>query len=496
MIKTDKPLVQWDLNRVVEITTDETFNEVHFYNSNCPKALVVKPFDNNTKANIPNILLQEALPIVVWLVHSDESGDRSLDCDTLVVSPRKMPDDYVYEETEVITFKKLTKDVKEAVKRANDISADLEEKRDSGYFNGYTPQRGVDYFNSEDLELAEKYIADKVEPLQEQIDNCIAGLKGFYYKAVDKNNKIIYLTKERLCTDGNYYIECLGNFAFWKVTTPDGGERGIYGEGYKGGTAFVSENSKYRISQKVEVEPEHSYQMNVFINLQENVTSNEMKAYLIVRSYTADNEFIENNFTTFQKKLKNVTIIDTDTNETVTTMESGKWYQFSTIINTGANVGYLELEMYSTTERAYFDNISLYSTLQNKDINLVTNGGFEGTPQIETDLYYSENAVGKLLSVCNSAKFENSLITTKVEPGKIYYELVDESIDPFATATKKEEVDIDDFSVWCDYCHDEGAIQLREKGTAIVVISSTEGSNKRFKITVDDSGTLSAAEIV
>lgn len=150
MIKTDKPLVQWDLNRVVEITTDETFNEVHFYNSNCPKALVVKPFDNNTKANIPNILLQEALPIVVWLVHSDESGDRSLDCDTLVVSPRKMPDDYVYEETEVITFKKLTKDVKEAVKRANDISADLEEKRDSGYFNGRDGVDGKDGIDGKD----------------------------------------------------------------------------------------------------------------------------------------------------------------------------------------------------------------------------------------------------------------------------------------------------------------------------------------------------------
>lgn len=158
MIKTEKPLVQWDLNRVVEINTTETFNEVHFYNSNCPEAMAVEPFDDNTKANIPNILLQEALPIVVWLVYSDESGDRSLDCDTLVISPRKMPPGYVYEETEVITFKKLTKDVEEAikrandisadmeekltkdveeaVKRANDISADMEEKRDSGYFNG------------------------------------------------------------------------------------------------------------------------------------------------------------------------------------------------------------------------------------------------------------------------------------------------------------------------------------------------------------------------
>ena len=42
MIKTEKPLVQWDKNRVVEISTTETFNVVHFYNSKCPKALFNK----------------------------------------------------------------------------------------------------------------------------------------------------------------------------------------------------------------------------------------------------------------------------------------------------------------------------------------------------------------------------------------------------------------------------------------------------------------------
>ena len=33
------------------------------------------------------------------------------------------------------------------------------------------------------------------------------------------------------------------------------------------------------------------------------------------------------------------------------------------------------------------------------------------------------------------------------------------------------------------------------RGKAMILQSSTEGSDKRFKITVDDSGTLSAAEI-
>ena len=33
------------------------------------------------------------------------------------------------------------------------------------------------------------------------------------------------------------------------------------------------------------------------------------------------------------------------------------------------------------------------------------------------------------------------------------------------------------------------------EGTAVIVKSSTEGSTKRFKITVDDSGTISATEV-
>lgn len=33
------------------------------------------------------------------------------------------------------------------------------------------------------------------------------------------------------------------------------------------------------------------------------------------------------------------------------------------------------------------------------------------------------------------------------------------------------------------------------EGTAMIVKSSTEGSTKRFKITVDDSGTISATEV-
>ena len=65
MIKIDKQLVQWELNRTISISSTEPYNEVHFYNRHCKEALVVKPFEENTKANIPNILLQSSDMIYV-----------------------------------------------------------------------------------------------------------------------------------------------------------------------------------------------------------------------------------------------------------------------------------------------------------------------------------------------------------------------------------------------------------------------------------------------
>lgn len=76
-------------------------------------------------------------------------------------------------------------------------------------------------------------------------------------------------------------------------------------------------------------------------------------------------------------------------------------------------------------------------------------------------LNYSDNAVGKLLSVCNDEKFEYALKITSLEPGKIYYELVGDD-DPFKTQEQisVDEVNRDDFSVWCHDCYNEGNVDL------------------------------------
>lgn len=102
-IKQGEPerLYQWDTDRQIEITNTEglAVDEVHFSNSYMVKALVVEP--QRTTANIPNILLQYAVPIKIYVVAHTENGKHVTFTAQFEVNNRTRPSDYVYTETEV-----------------------------------------------------------------------------------------------------------------------------------------------------------------------------------------------------------------------------------------------------------------------------------------------------------------------------------------------------------------------------------------------------------
>lgn len=111
-IEDDKPfLYQWDLNMRVELLNIKQGTEVHFSDTyitsdNC---LVAESYEQNNKvfANIPNILLQRSGIILVYLYIQDEGRAWTEFKTEIVVLPRKKPANYVYTETEVLTYKKL-----------------------------------------------------------------------------------------------------------------------------------------------------------------------------------------------------------------------------------------------------------------------------------------------------------------------------------------------------------------------------------------------------
>ena len=106
-IKPDREglLTQWDLNRRIQITglEDISNTEIHFSKPDDTKgAYVVLPVIENgiAFADIPNILLTVSGRIDVFVYRDDHTCVRGV----FVVAPREKPDDYIYEETEVLKY--------------------------------------------------------------------------------------------------------------------------------------------------------------------------------------------------------------------------------------------------------------------------------------------------------------------------------------------------------------------------------------------------------
>lgn len=112
-ITVENKIYQWDLNRQVKITLPEgtEADEAHFAHPNDKKALVVriKEIDGIYVADIPNILLQSDKRILVWIVNDNQT----LHSKSLAVIPRIKPDDYAYEETEILRIADIEKRIAE-----------------------------------------------------------------------------------------------------------------------------------------------------------------------------------------------------------------------------------------------------------------------------------------------------------------------------------------------------------------------------------------------
>lgn len=104
-------LTQWDLNRKVIITGYEGVAEVHFASPGDDHgAYVVELIDG--QAEIPNILLTMAGTINVYVY----PADRTVFATTLWVMAREKPDDYIYTETEVLSYKTLDEKIGDLAK--------------------------------------------------------------------------------------------------------------------------------------------------------------------------------------------------------------------------------------------------------------------------------------------------------------------------------------------------------------------------------------------
>lgn len=104
---------QWDLEQKI-VVPEGMADEVHFSNEKHTQAPVCDVYELNgvRLVNVPNIMLQEALPLTVYAYAKDDKGERTTYADIFRVVARPKPDDYVYTETEIRTWADLDERIK------------------------------------------------------------------------------------------------------------------------------------------------------------------------------------------------------------------------------------------------------------------------------------------------------------------------------------------------------------------------------------------------
>ena len=153
-MNTEKKLYQWDIGQklagctglYVDFLIDNEVYRVETANGMCI---------------IPDELLQTSGKHKVYECMTNNTI-RSF---AFSVMPRPMPPDYVFTPTEKLTIEGLAQ-------RVDDAVADMIRRADSGEFDGYTPVKGVDYFDGEKGAKGDPFTYKDFTPEQ------LASLKG------------------------------------------------------------------------------------------------------------------------------------------------------------------------------------------------------------------------------------------------------------------------------------------------------------------------------
>lgn len=110
---------QWDSDICVLLPNAKVGDEVHFAHRKDKKSLVTtaKLVGETVVAQVPNLLLQKAGFIQIYHFITDEKGNRTISRDELKVLEKEKPDDYLYEESQILSWEYLDKRISELEKK-------------------------------------------------------------------------------------------------------------------------------------------------------------------------------------------------------------------------------------------------------------------------------------------------------------------------------------------------------------------------------------------
>ena len=147
------PLYQWENGRRMQIfpLLGMKVNAVHFSNLGDSEALVVEPKEENGMivADIPNVLLQSGRNLVVYSVNVAQDCCETILESVFSIRPRPRPSDYVYTETEVLSYVSISKRMKALEDGLDEqVASSIEE-----YLKENPPSGGVQFETDHTLKL-------------------------------------------------------------------------------------------------------------------------------------------------------------------------------------------------------------------------------------------------------------------------------------------------------------------------------------------------------
>ena len=100
---------QWDSGQRLTVAAEEDCRQVHFCRRTDTNALVcmIRQEGEKRVVDVPNILLQSSEPIMAYLFRSGENGTETIFAKSFPVIARPRPADYVYTQTEVLSYGQL-----------------------------------------------------------------------------------------------------------------------------------------------------------------------------------------------------------------------------------------------------------------------------------------------------------------------------------------------------------------------------------------------------
>ncbi len=174
----EKYFWQWDTGRRLVVNDDEC-SQVHYSNEDTELALTCGIYERDglRVADVPNILLQTAKPLKVHLSVHDGNGMLTTYTEVFQVIPRKKPEDYIYTETEVLSYTSLDK-------RLQDLEGEGLSNAVAEYLEANPPKAGAT--TEEAAQIAqnkadiEKLNTDKLDAdkLPEAVNDALAQAKA------------------------------------------------------------------------------------------------------------------------------------------------------------------------------------------------------------------------------------------------------------------------------------------------------------------------------